>query len=326
MKWLLITTAERPGMAPSNPGDEFARIGIQKLIREVDPKAEFDLLNKEDPLQYVPREFDRAVICGMPLFWSTEQDNVDIWWWNKIFGGWIAQDRRKFMAMGVGHVLVDNISNFPKYVFSINYVLEKTWALTVREPILDHPKIIDSVCPSAFAVSRSVDKFKRICNFMVNTGHFNHLATPSEGESWKKKETTLVAALLNSNFEFVAHTPKERDLARSMGWPVSKIHWFSKPEHYLELYQQATHYFGHRLHGAAVVAAAGGDAWGVAYDSRIKMVQRLGGYACRPSEFSIEDFRSWLHGITVWTKTGVYDIEQERHRMVSLLRRFAHGP
>lgn len=316
MRWLLITTC---GV---NVGDEFARIGTQNIIRGVDPNASFDLLHKEDPDAWSEREFDRAVICGMPLFWSTsEQDNYDIWWFNRLFESWIAKDRRKFMALGVGHVLLDDIPNFAKYAFSINYVIQKTWALTVREPIFDHPKIIDSVCPSAFAVTER-SRHLRLCNMMVNGGHFAHVA-PMEQAAWMEKQQEIVDTLRERDYTFVAHTDDEHRLAQELGWIDNQIRRFETPEEYLELYSQCYMYFGHRLHGAAVVAAAGGDAWGVASDSRIKMVQRLGGHACRPSEFSIEDFRLWVNRITTWIPSGAFDILTEKRRLIQLLKEFA---
>lgn len=315
MKWLLITTLG------TNPGDEFVRIGVQNLIREVDNDAQFDLLNKENPDHYNHREFDRAVICGMPLFWSTEQDNYDIWWWDKIFESWIAEDRRKLIALGVGHVLLDDIPNFAKYAFSINYVMQKAWALTAREPILDHPKIVDSICPSAFAV-RERSRQLRLCNLMVNGGHFAH-AAPVERASWAEKQEEVVMALHDQDYIFVAHTDDEHRLAHDLGWDDADIRRYETPEEYLELYSQCYKYFGHRLHGAAVVAAAGGEAWGVAYDSRVKMVQRLGGHGCRPSEFSMDQFRSWINCASAWVPSGAFCIEAERHRLTKLLKEFA---
>jgi hypothetical protein len=316
LKWLLITTLG------TNPGDEFARIGVQNLIREVDKGAEFDLLNKENPEHYCPRDFDRAVICGMPLFWATEQDNYDIWWWDKIFEDWIAKDRRKLMALGVGHVLLDDIPNFAKYVFSINYVIQKVWKLTTREPVFDHPQIIESICPSAFAIRQGLGH-KRLCNFMMDGGHFAHAASEKETKAWMSKQQTIFATLWNAGFDFVAHTRGERLLAHDLGWSDSRIHHYEKPEDYLELYSNAAQYFGHRLHGAAVVAARGAPSWGIAYDSRVKMVRRLGGWACRPSEFSIDEFRDWINGAYAWIPQGAFDLRAEKHRLVNLLKEFA---
>lgn len=319
MKWLLITTLG------TNPGDEFARIGVQNLIRVVDPSPEFDLLNKENPNHYFPREFDRAVLCGMPLWWSThEQDNYDIWWWDKIFESWISADRRKFMVLGAGHVYVNKIHNFAKYSASIDYVTRKAWAVTVREPVMCHPGIVDSVCPSAFAVkSRSLTRRLPLCNLMVDSGHFPH--DSFEKVAWLAKEPDIVEALHKYRYRFVAHNDAEQKLAHWLGWNDSTIFQFTTPEEYLELYSCASSYFGHRLHGAAVCAAMKIPTWGVAYDSRVKMVQRLGGHACRPSEIgSITDLKQWLNGETGWIENFPANLELEWNRLKRLVERFAY--
>ena len=41
MKWLLITTIGK------NPGDEFIRVGVKKLIESVDPNPTYILIDKE---------------------------------------------------------------------------------------------------------------------------------------------------------------------------------------------------------------------------------------------------------------------------------------
>jgi hypothetical protein len=187
---------------------------------------------------------------------------------------------------------------------------------------MDHPKIVDSICPSAFALKRG-SGFKRLCNFMVDGGHFAYVAPEKETRAWLSHQQTIISVLQNRGFEFVAHTDGESRLAVDLGWPKHKIHRFSTPERYLELYSNAVQYFGHRLHGAAVCAATGAQSWGVAYDSRVKMVQRLGGWACRPSEFSLDDFRGWVDGHFAWMPVGPYNIEMEHLRLKTLLKEFA---
>jgi hypothetical protein len=68
MKWLLVTTnpaphvpgTDHPHGAGWNVGDVFARIGTEQVIREVDPQAEFDLLNMDSHESITTeREFDR---------------------------------------------------------------------------------------------------------------------------------------------------------------------------------------------------------------------------------------------------------------------------
>lgn len=316
MKWLLITTLG------TNPGDEFARIGVQNLIRAVDPSPEFDLLNKENPAHYIARPFDRAIICGMPLWWSTkEQDNYDVWWWDRIFESWISQDRRKFMVLGAGHVYVDKIHNFAKYTASIDYVTRKSWAVTVREPILDDPRIVDSICPSAFAIATSNGSQRLpLCNLMVNSGHFPH--DDFQADAWNSVEEQAVNLLHRNHYRFVAHTDDEHRLAHELGWDDDSIFRFDTPEEYLKLYARAWRYFGHRLHGAAVCAAVGIPTWGIAYDSRVKMVERLGGHAGKPSEITGLDM--WLEGATCWGSFPSHSVESEKTKLTNLLKRFAY--
>lgn len=317
MKWLLITTLG------TNPGDEFARLGVQTLIREVDPEAQFDLLNKENPDHYEPREFDRAVICGMPLFWSTrDQDCQEIWWWERIFHGWIAADKRKLAAIGVGHVFTDRIVNLLRYAHAVQEVIDRTWVLTVREPILDHPQIVDSICPSSFAIEPvNSDVRFPLCNLMVDTGHFPHVC--SEVDAWEKNKEEIVRLLHRGHYRFVAHNDAEHRLAHELGWTDDMISRFEKPEDYLKLYARAWRYFGNRLHGAAVCAAVKLPTWGVAYDSRIKMVQRLGGHACLPSQIDMPNLSTWLEGASAWMWPSA-SVSEERTKLTGIIRRFAY--
>ena len=85
MRWLLITNTEN-----RNPGDEWIRIGVQRLIREVDKSPEYILRNKEFiEDQTTPVEFDRAIWCGSPLFWSHESQNCwENHWWRAWMAAW----------------------------------------------------------------------------------------------------------------------------------------------------------------------------------------------------------------------------------------------
>lgn len=318
MRWLLITTRDAEG---GNPGDGFVRIGIQNLIREVDPSPTFDILDKENPKAYDARPFDRAIICGMPLFWSTtEQTCNQIWWWSRFFRkeSWISADHRKLLALGVGHVLVSEPHDIRRYAASINEVVRKTYAVVTREPIIDHPKIIDSVCPSAYAVadSTSNDK-KRFCNFMVGSSHFGHLreAQP-EVECWHAKVQRISDQMRNAGFKFVAHNNHELILSRHLGW--SEAYYFRSAQEYLNLYADAQCYFGNRVHGAAVCAAIGAPSLCVGNDSRIGLVTRLGGLALKPSELEDSMLDRWLS----WHDCRGWDVQKERRKMIGLLTSF----
>jgi hypothetical protein len=303
MKWLLITTAQRTAETPnSNIGDEFACRGVQELIKAVDSSPVFDILDKENPKAWSPRLFDKAVLCGMPLFWSLPgrefpgiQNCQQVWWYPRIFRGWPTAVRERFMAVGVGHVYVDRILSLMDYTAAIQEVLDKSWRLTVREPVLDHPRIVDSVCPSLVCYPKnSVPEGEpvRLCNLMPSQGHFGYLIP--EDRKWSKEKTQKIAlVLLHNHFSFVAHTKSEAEYALKLGWAKSKVFYFNSVGDYLSLYRRCTAYFGHRMHGAMAALAAGASAFAVCGDSRSGMVARSGGFVQRPSGVNLEELSSW---------------------------------
>lgn len=298
MNWLLITTATRtPERLDSNIGDEFARMGVQRLILRADPAATFDLLDKESAADWDrPRSFDRAVICGMPLFWSNEkQTSQDIFWWPYVWDSDVAHEKRKLMAMGVGHVLIDAPVDPARYAAGIAEVTKKAWCVITREPIFGQdPSWYQSICPSVFCMrGRPVERKFRLCNLMPGGGHFGYLVPG--GTLWEEKQAPDVAkALLDAGFVFVAHVEQEIDYAKKLGWPDESIAFFVTAEEYLALYAQADFYFGNRLHGAVVCAATGAPVWAVTHDSRLGMVLRLGGIATPPFGITGKLLTEWI--------------------------------
>lgn len=289
MKWLLITTRH------TNPGDEFARIGVQNIIKTVDVDPQFDLLNKENPEHWKEREFDRCIYAGMPLWWSMAGNECqDICWWEPLIRGWPTKERRKFMVLGSGSVYVDQINNTERYMSAILETMGRAWAVTTRNTVLDHPGLVDSVCPASFAIeSRTMMDGPRVCNLMPTGGHFAHNA--NELDHWDSLLPMLVSWLKDSSYTFVAHNLEEKNLALSLGWCEEDIRIFDTPEQYLGYYATASAYFGNRLHGGAVCASIGIPTMCVTHDSRLKFVRRIGAVAMRPSEFSDRTLlRQWV--------------------------------
>lgn len=325
MKWLLITTAQRaPERLDTNPGDQFVRIGIEKLIRAVDPDAEFDYLDKEDPDNYRrERSFDKTVMCGMPCIWSLPGNECqDIHWWNPILRGWPTARKKDFLIAGAGEVHVDRINDPLKWADALQELLDRSYAFTARQPIKCHPQIIESVCPSAFTmlgVPRTGDY--SVCNFMPEGGHFGYASSNPCNEIWPEVFRIFQAA----GWKCVAHTQTEREYAHSLGW--SDVAFFDSDQAYLDFYAAAAAYFGNRAHGAAVVAAHGGDAWLVTHDSRRGMVDRLGGRTDTPSELSLEKVRLFAHGCrgAEMDQIGLFMdfcVKKEWDRMTDLFREF----
>lgn len=329
MKWLLITTATRTAeRLDSNVGDEFARLGVQRVIRAVDPGAEFIVLDKEDPDAWEPVAFDKAVVCGMPLFWSLPGNACSTtWWWPRLLRGWPSAVRENFLVFGAGHVYADRIHSLLEYAAAIKEVLDRSYALVVREPIIDHPQVVDTVCPSAFCrFDRIGSGMRKLCNLMPDGGHFGYLKPPLADE-WNRETAPLMAAVLQAQgFEFVAHTQAEHAHALGLGWKPESIHLLHSAEEYLGLYANAMCYVGNRMHGAAVVASTGVPVWAMTHDSRVGMVRRLGGYATGVEQATPAALLGWLgslpHGGRVVTP---FRIEEEYFRMVDLMARFAEA-
>lgn len=328
MRWLLITTATRtPDKLNSNVGDEFARFGIQRLIREVDREAVFDLLDKEDPKAWDARPFDKAIVCGMPMFWSLpalvypgSQNCQEVWWWPRIVRGWPSAVRENFLAWGVGHVFVDRIRSLHDYVSAIEEVLNRSWKLIVREPVLDHPRIVESICPSAFwAMGRTVKPEVGLCNLMRDGGHFGYLS--KDASAWNEKLPALAKVLQDRGFVFLAHDRHERKLAQDLGWKEELIKLPTTAQGYMDWFTRAKCYIGNRMHGAAVCAAMKIPTLGICDDVRSGMVQRLGGVCLKTSEAGPAEFEEWAKGKTA-REPSRYSVEIEYARMVKLLKEF----
>lgn len=327
MKWLLITTTRRTeGTMGSNPGDEFARLGIEKVIRASDQKAEIDLLDKEVAAEWDKgREFDRVVICGMPLLWSNpNQTCSEIFWWDYLWGSYITHEKKKVLPMGIGHVLVGDPHDGEKYHNAIREITMKSWNVVVREPIHGQPeKWIQSICPSAYAMmDRNHDKQLALCNFMAEGGHFGYLT--DDGKRWSDiQEKPASDLLLDMGWTFIAHTHHEIRHAKKLGWPEDRILSFTTAREYLDTYANATWYFGNRMHGAAVCASTGRcRVWGATHDSRLGMVARLGGKATRTSEVSVEALKRWFGEAKPSKPEPRFQVKDQFTNMVVLFNKF----
>lgn len=321
MKWLLVTTRH------TNPGDEFARMGVQRAIREADPSPEFILLNKENPEDLRPVAFDRAVICGMPLFWSLPADwQVNdcrkIEWWDPLIRGWISENRSKFAAIGVGDVMTPDWRPARREEFeeAVREVEQRASFLTLRAPLgVPGPRV--SCCPSAFSFMDCPSGHEDfpVCNFMPNGGHFFH--PHSEWLSWESKGRQLSNLLLNwGTFRFVAHNEAEVKLAYSWGWPKHRVFLPTNAAYTAHVYARASIYIGNRVHGGAVCAARGVPSWVITYDSRLRMAARLGAKITRPSDCSLLEVAKWLHNPT--PSTPQVDIRGEFNWIVDRLKKF----
>lgn len=308
MNWLLITTRE-------NPGDSFARYGVENLIREVDKDARFELLDKEDDSHWHKAEkehfkYDRAIICSMPLFWSHEkQSTSDIWWFEKLFRSGIP--KAKLCGIGIGDYIGERgIHDEKKYDAAMEEVAKTTAFVTTRHQLArQHPSFKTSICPSAWCLSESpiAKRTRHLINVMPNGSHEPDLC-PTETEAWWK----YLKDYGKSDAEFVAHSPDEYTYAKDKGYTT--IHFFCSHRKYLQLYSECQTYFGNRLHGGLVAAIAGAIVTVVGCDSRTAMCDAIGLKTRKPSEIS-------MYPVVVH-KLDRLKIKFERDRVSLMLKEF----
>lgn len=282
MRWLIVSTNPAPGPHHEggwNIGDVFARLGTEKLIREVDPAAEFDLLNVDDHDNIMRRRpFDRCVLAGRPMFWpGCETHHL----WTHILQSWPGADPRKVLAFGVGAcyppgdhsaLLHTQLEAAARCCFS---------RVLLRDTTTDEAALW-GMCPATFLLlDRPEQPTRALCNLMPAGGHYPENA-PEHAAEWKAKVHDLAAGLLAGGADFVAHVPAERDFARSLGWTEDRIVYAEAIEPYLDAYASARFYVGSRMHGAVVCCSRRADVLAIGFDSRLRMVERSGGVAIQP--------------------------------------------
>lgn len=328
MKWLLVTTnpaphlpgTDHPHGAGWNIGDVFARLGTEQVIRTADPAAEFALLNMDSHASIAePPDFDRCVLAGRPLFWAgCEQHTL----WTQVLHGKPGADRRRLLALCVGDCYPPPVDRIHLRAAVVGAVA-KCWRVVMRGEV-DAEGILYSVCPATWLLADREEKPRRkLCNVMVGGGHY---PTMNVGESviWGRLFPSVLDTLRLMDFEFVAHTAQERDLALAHGWGAGRIVYAETIEPYLDAYASASHYIGNRMHGAVVLAGRMARAMGIGYDSRLGMVRRAGCEARLPSELSIADVIRFAESRPGPAEAQrVRRIVGERARMTRLVEEFA---
>lgn len=303
MRWLLITTINR------NPGDDFTRIGIERAICEVDPSAQFRLMDKHRAGLYVPRDTDRAVVCGMPLFWADGENKcyTEGWW------GWLVELARAVPTAlcGVGSfaspsrvsdIGFDELRQHADELIeacSSRIILRDAMAnrmLGKSYPIAPCPSVMAAI-PECFALERGMMmklpegwKISAIATDIVNImpagSHYERYA-PDEAECWRSIQRELSDTLMERGFTFAAHSDIEHEHALSLGWPRERIvAYCGDPQLMLDLYRSCRTYVGNRVHGAVVARSVGADSLLIGYDSRLGMARLIGVDAIYPSEFT----------------------------------------
>ena len=321
MKWLLVTTKGK------NPGDEFIRIGVQKLIRVVDSKATFILIDKEnDAERKNTPQYDRAVWCGMPVFWSNGQNRCyRIKWWPFL----LELGRRKEPALIAGagsfcHWTNDlQVSDIPTLQKKAEEVGSLYWKVYARDSVV--PQITNQpfqveICPAAFAVSSGLKKDFKLCNLMPLGSHYAEFGE-TEVKAWRGKVRKLSNILVKNGFLFVAHSKSEQAFAKDLGWMNQNIVTYisGKPEDLASLYSRARCFVGNRVHGAICSAAAGAEVLSVGFDSRQEAVRLLTRNIRLPSNLTEDDVLCFA---SKKEYQGFFDISSHWDRQLKIFQEF----
>lgn len=318
MKWLLISNTHN-----RNPGDEWIRFGVQRIVREVDKSPEFVVRNKEfieDQDNEV--QFDKAIWCGSPLFWSHQYQGCwENYWWVKWVHGWLFKEKKKVLVLGVGDVIGEKVYDETAYHSSIELVKSKCWKLVTRQKISADPEIEVSCCPSVFALAGdTTPKTLRLCNLMPDGAH-DALMNEEEAKVWSETVRHVSDVLQSLDFEIVAHSPEENFFVERLAWPKCAAHLQpDKSEDYLPIYSKAQVYIGNRMHGAVLTIGAGGRALAIGYDSRLGMVSYVGGTVMKPSQVTQDAIFRWMDQTSI-----PYDWRHEYEKQVEIVRRFSEA-
>lgn len=315
MNWLLISILK------GNPGDLLIRRGVERLIRKVDPDAVFDVLAKNDPSTWTPRPFDRAVICGMPLFWDedfTSSDTME--WWPLITGGWPSADPRRFIALGVG-----SCCSSPAPALAarshLDAVAKHAWRVVTRDDFIHSPHAEHICCPAIFAV-KDTGGTEKLVNLMPSGGHWESF-NPRESRCWRDMRPHLANIFAASGWKYVAHSKANLDHALREGWSGESV-LADTTEKLASVYGECGRYFGNRVHGGIAAAGAHASVWCVGYDSRRFAVESVGGVSCLPSDLrqiNAEDY-AYVRWSPRHPSIG-FNREAALNRYVQVLKEFA---
>jgi hypothetical protein len=331
MRWLLVTNY-------GNPGDEFARMGVERIIETVDPDPVFSSVRRDPPPDCgetpisVARPFDIAVVCSMPGFWShpskenPAQNNSPTahhsW---SYYNGWLAS-KGTLLVAGFGTYLTYkrfpleyNVDNRAYLCHTFGHWLRKKCAAHYCRSTLGRALFGQNTpchpCPSIFAgMDKPRARDLKLCNFMSRGAHYPWMDL-KEANKMEKMLPRLAEYLLDRGFTFMAHRQIEHELAIKLGWAEDEIvNWKDVgTEPFLDTYSRAQCYIGNRIHGAIVSRSFGANTLCIGYDSRLRAVEDVGGTITTPRRFKANLLQNWLDDTALDMPLDRLLAEQRKH-------------
>lgn len=304
MKWAIISTKGK------NPGDEFIREGVLKVIQSVDSNAQFAVIDKELPEIHNPIEYDKIILAGMPVFWSFKNNHSwNVPWWKVITEGWVAQRPRDFCILGAGSF--QDQTDFMRGVDSnrlkkeTRKLIDRSYLITARDPIVSKTTGFDfdtNVCPAILSLyDENAPRMYRACNLMPHGAHYAPF-NENEARIWNGKALALSDIFKHAGFSFIAHNNMEYKYAtESLGWHsdhVIRYQESTRADGYFPLlttYNKVDKFFGNRVHGCILSRGAGADVISCGYDSRQEAVKLSGARTILPSEIDLAQIEKWAY-------------------------------
>lgn len=280
----------------TNPGDEIIRDGIQHLIGQIVPDAEWVFgqkhPNKNWTKEQVRKQISAVLACdvlvqaGSPVFWNnmTARARDE---WTGLFWGKVKPRSVLALASGAWYSLSWNMETIRaddrKF---IRRMLDSSAVFTVRDHFAGRmlktlfPKEPVNILPCTSLWSRDLHGFAHkpeyaVVNCMPRGGHDG---TPSMLWHKKVREFYDLAVKRYGRCVAVCHSQEEAHLARGMGLPLPDILFFGYDHKALvEAYSHGIVGLVNRVHGACTLNSFGIPNLGVGNDTRIYTVETAGG-------------------------------------------------
>lgn len=266
----------------------FIRMGVEHLLRKIDPDAVFTTLNKEDVDEWYKAKdstHDKVVWCGMPLFWSFPTHHTrEIFWWDGLLAPLMTHRKSDLLIIGAGTsgVVSDNhriaFTRPDEILRTMTDLMIGSFDMTLRDDCIkfllpSSPSITTLPCPAYFAQpEKPVIHHPITCNFMLKGGHYPELE-PHLSKAWPQSLPIIARTFFQLNAFFCPHTMAESELASTLGWSQAQI---APPFDTLHHLKGSGYHLGNRIHAAIIAASAGAKSVCLGYDLRLRAAQLCG--------------------------------------------------
>src|SRR5678815_5446238 len=96
-------------------------------------------------------DYDRAIWCGSPMFWSNAHNNCwTNYWWKPWLDGWLFKNYKRLLILGVGDMNGPVLASPDGYQKAIRTIRTRCWGLYTRNEVAKNVPVC--ACPSVFCL------------------------------------------------------------------------------------------------------------------------------------------------------------------------------